>query len=408
MKAAATEITKIDRGVKKATEDITNIADLQVAAYVKQVFAFELSKNKLLNSGKLGYEGTLPNAIIQYQQTMHEFKGAQEKYSKELSAFKETVNSEHSKYKGKIPVMATEMARCSIDLDKAAKNIIKQLGEDAVVAENLNKKLQEISEAPEPTPAMLKSITMFYKLLEKRRSPKAQQQKEERENAQKHLTTFEEKFNASKDLLMSRSDMIQNTIPNKAVEILQSYSKSLTEIGQHFEQVADMISPRDDVATLASKAKIFRYELQPKEFQPIKLPESLQDLEIEPKKTISDPLPLGIARVVRPYDGKDDNQLSLVKGQSVYLLETPSQNWCLSMLPLSKKIGFAPRAAIAPVGRGAAYATEEYVVSGKNGTFTIKKGEIVATLRNEEQELLIETLTRNRGRVAADAFIIVA
>ena len=408
MKAEAQKLTKIERGIKKAVDDISAITDTYTSAFIKQLFILEASKTKLLNSSKTIYEGTLTNAIASYQKVMQELKGAQEKFSKDNTQFKQTVVTEHEKYKGKIPVLATEMVRCVGEMDNIEQQIKDNLGDNAAVVENFNGKYQEIVNNPEQPDAIIKSLTMYYQLLQKRRAQLVDQQKEVRDKAASLYDAYKEKFNTAVDLLNSRCPAIETTIPKQFLAYFSDYAKSLTEIGQKLEEIAEKITPTDDVAALTAKAKICRYELPPQPFKPIELPDSLSDLAFKPKEDMYGPTPVGIARVVRPYKGKDANQLSLQKGQSVYLLETPSKVWCLSMIPLSKRVAFAPRAAIAPVGRGAAFAVEEFRVTGKKGTFLIKKGEVVALLRNEEKELLVETLTRNRGRVPRDAFIILS
>lgn len=409
MKSAPQGLIKIDRGFKKVFEDTLLITEKIDAGIQDQIKAFGENKPKLNNcQEKIADNSTLKSCIVSLQHSLDELSSGVSKISGDS---KKTISDESSaslsKNKGKVQLLSTEIVRNGNEIEKSVKGIKDRLGEDSAVIDNFMNKYNTVIAEDEPSPKSLQGITMYFKLLEKRRSMRAEERKTVLAEEQEHVDAFCAKYDETKTILTEKANSIKS-ITQKFATMYQDLSKTFEEFAKKIETQASLIDAKDDVAAIATSANLVRYELQPLKFEPIKMPQELMDIVETPKEEMSLPLPYGIARVVRKYKGEDKNQLTLNEGQGIYLLEKPTNEWCLSMIPFSKKIGFAPRAAIAPVGRGSALSTEEICIQGKEGEINIKQGEVVALIKDEKEELLIETLTRSRGRVPSEAFLVLS
>lgn len=79
-----------------------------------------------------------------------------------------------------------------------------------------------------------------------------------------------------------------------------------------------------------------------------------------------DYFPLHAAVVLANYQAESRNEISLIKGKRVYLMENPNQNWVLAMNPYFGKIGFIPSSYVKIVGKKLAYAKKEIVKKAPN------------------------------------------
>lgn len=196
-------------------------------------------------------------------------------------------------------------------------------------------------------------------------------------------------------LIDQQKEIIELT--SMLINSLKLFKQFMTEAHQSLESVCKLFNPRNELMAFARKNGIVRFDLEPLKFRPLM---NIPEVELKlPRPINTDIYPCGLSCVVREFLVKDKNMLNCIKSRVLYILEHPNEPWILAMEPLSKRCGFVPRAAIAPIGRGCGIIKKDTVVKGRKGTIEARVGNFVALFHAEQGYYLVETIGRVRGRI---------
>lgn len=168
------------------------------------------------------------------------------------------------------------------------------------------------------------------------------------------------KFQKRNNKLLSNIEPLISTISQKASEI-------------NFE--------KDFIQFVAYK-KIIRYDLKCEAFKPINMSHPVFN-NFDPSKirnviAVPPVYPIAMAKVLVSFTASDINEITIVKGKMVLLMEPPDYPWVLAMNPFTRQYGYVPSKYLEIVGNALGIITKE--VLSDNG-INLLVGDYVAILK---------------------------
>ena len=168
---------------------------------------------------------------------------------------------------------------------------------------------------------------------------------------------------------------------------IDDFSSKMQEYAAAMHEVADNIDFADDFKAFINYNKIVRYDMEDIEFVPFDTNHpAFKDVEIiSIDHGISEPLPVGIAKVVHDYEPRSINEMRCQAGKYVLLMESLNEadddndGWCYSMNPFTRKSGFLPIYCLQTVGINFGVILRD----PDNPSIPANKGSFISVLQNE-------------------------
>ena len=154
-------------------------------------------------------------------------------------------------------------------------------------------------------------------------------------------------------------------------------------IREELVQASNWVDFRKDFIRNADTHKIAFFDMPKPKFERFKFSNQFTqpDRFYIPRFRL-DFFPIAAAVAIKDFEPESQNELRLVKGKRVYLMETQTQDWVLVMSPSWCQIGYVPLSHIKPVGKFVAYVKQDLIKYSPKLQFSQMR--IVAVLDIEE------------------------
>ncbi|OHT17150.1 hypothetical protein TRFO_12680 [Tritrichomonas foetus] len=204
---------------------------------------------------------------------------------------------------------------------------------------------------------------------------------------------------------VNATEKVVNSINNRNSEIIKIFD----ELGiEYVEMVAGM---QTDITNLESTAKSFDYQKDLAEFAKsrkiVRYDIEVPDLEVfdfdeDPEANIPmNDYPIGMAEIVLSFAAAVPPEMSCTKGNRMFLMEEPAEEWCCVMNPFTKNVGFVPSYCINQTCFSIGIVMKDPAKSDCNGV-NVRKHEFLGILENNPQESFykVENIYGQQGKVA--------
>lgn len=230
------------------------------------------------------------------------------------------------------------------------------------------------------------------------------------------------KYNAERQALKRSTSKLQETVLENLDVLITSEKESASKlfsdvlhplcdhIGEispriesvraEFSKSLDWLKFNVDFKNFAKTHRITNQDLPLPVFKPFQF----SSKNVKPEQFYIAPdiltyFPLLAAKTLGDFTPENSNELKLVAGQRIYLMETPNQNWVLAMNPFYRQIGFIPISYIQVVGTGLAYVRKQNAID-KDPSLTLSNMPLVAIIQEEpEGTFLVEDEDGNQFSV---------
>jgi hypothetical protein len=130
---------------------------------------------------------------------------------------------------------------------------------------------------------------------------------------------------------------------------------ALRETARGLRERAAAVDFRADFGRFVEASKLIRYDIVCDNFPPVDVSHPVfADIDTRLGIVVPPMYPVGIGRVVDDFVAKGADQLSVVTGKYVLLMETITDGWVFASNPLTRVMGYIPGHCVEAVGRAIA------------------------------------------------------
>ena len=171
------------------------------------------------------------------------------------------------------------------------------------------------------------------------------------------------------------------------------------EMGQQFISNSDQFTMyinqmnfESDFSNFLSRSKIIRYDIKDLSFTPIDMSGPAFD-GITPSipREISIYTPFYLALITRSYKSDGENELTIVRGKYLLLMEEPNVDWVYSMNPKTRCSGFVPKNCFKVIGNKLGILIREF----NEQSIFMNVGEYLGILNENDKCYIVENTNNN-------------
>ena len=175
---------------------------------------------------------------------------------------------------------------------------------------------------------------------------------------------------------------IANESLKSLLDHLDTMGKDLNSLSQSISTASENLDFSADYHKFIDQNQFKFYDTVPFPFERFKFSSQYVQPDVSPVvrfKMLY--FPLSMAEAIGDFTAEDEDEMSLVKGQRIFLMEEPINGWILSLRLSYQKFGYIPETYVKKVGIGLGVAPNTY----QNGC-----GFIVAIMEHKEKQYICE------------------
>jgi hypothetical protein len=164
----------------------------------------------------------------------------------------------------------------------------------------------------------------------------------------------------------------------------RDFAAALHEAARRLRERAEAVDFRADFGAFVEQSKLIRYDMICGDFVPVDVSHPVfADIDTRLQIDVPPIYPVGIARVVDDFIADGTDQISVVAGKYVLLMETITEGWVFVSNPLTRAMGYIPGRCVEAVGRALAVVVE--APRGLGDNVYVQLGDYVAVTGGEEE-----------------------